>query len=1158
MNQWIKHISLLTLLTLASLQSMAQGKKEEIKVLSTEQGLSQSVVTCILQDSRGFMWFGTQDGLNKYDGYEFTVYRYDEDFQWSISGNFIRCIFEDASGNLWIGTDRDGLNKYDREQNVFFRFKHDKDDPESISDNCVLSIAEDHNGNLLIGTQNGLNTYDRLEITFADIHLPDSIPPIVKSLLFDKSQRFWVGTESGVLRYNNVLELTHIYQSSFDTTSLSSNEVHAIFESNGGEIFIGTRQGLNLLDEATGKFIRYYYNQDFSDYLEKSEVQAVIEDNRGNIWVGTFGGGLIRVNLQTYDAKYYTTQPDQPGSLSNDYIFSLYIDDAGLLWIGTYGSGINKLEILEVEFNHLSRETGTLNTLPSNEVYSILVDSEGNVWIGTDMGLCRYDVIQNTFTNFVHNPADPFSISNDEIYCILEDKNQNLWFGTAGGGLNKLERGKPSYDFQSFQYYRYDPDQTNTYISDLVNCIEEDAEGNLWAGTAHGLIVVSPKGETIQSFIHDPDDPASLSHNEVYCVIEDREGTIWLGTYDGLNKYLPGSSSFKRYYFHIDDQDVPANNTVYCLFMDTNGMLWFGTDNRGLYYLDPENETFHNYTTEDGLPDNVIYSILEDSENNFWLSSNHGLTKAIRHTDSDKLTFINYNTKNWLKTNTFNIGAFFEDKNGTMYFGGSNGIVYFNPEKVQNNRHIPEVAITDFQLFYEPVEISSERDAPLRQHINETKSINLKHTQNVISFEFASLNYIQNEKNQYAYMLEGFDRDWRYTKNNRSATYTNLDPGQYTFRVKASNSDGLWNDEGSFIDIRISPPFTRTIWFYILVTGIILLIIYATVHFRTTRLRKLKNTLEKEVAQRTAMLSETNTNLELEIMERKKIEDELKFKNVQLNNLLENLKKTQAQLVDSEKMASLGQLTAGVAHEINNPINFVSGNVAPLKRDIDDILKVLNEYEAIIRENNLTDKFKDVESVKKEIDYLFLIEEINSLIVGIEEGAHRTTEIVKGLRNFSRLDENEFKSADIHEGIDSALLILRNKLRKNIEVIKDYGDLPRIQCFPGQLNQVFMNILNNAIQAIKGEGKIWIKTIKDDSNIKISIRDSGRGIEPDVQKRIFEPFYTTKGVGKGTGLGLSISYGIIEKHNGKITVKSEPGKGSEFIITLPRAQEQNI
>jgi len=1118
-----------------------------------EEGLSQSVGTCIIQDSRGFMWVGTQDGLNKYDGYRFTTYRYDQTNPWSISGNYIRCLFEDSAGNLWVGTDQHGLNKYDREKDQFFRYSYDENDPESVSDNRIRCINESHDKQLYIGTQDGLNLFNSIEITFETIPLPDSISPVIKDILFDRRGRFWIGTDEGVIRHSSADGSTSVFQHTNDSTSLSNNEVHCIRESSDSNVMIGTREGLNFYNEETSQFLTVYYADKYSDYLEKSEVQDIVEDGSGNLWVGTFGGGLISSNLKG-DVKYYLNDPAEPTSLSNDYIISLYIDKAGLLWIGTYGGGINKLEILEVEFNYLAMDDQKETTLPSNEIYSILYDSKGKLWAGTDMGLCRYDPEAETCINFTNDGTDPYSISNDIVYCMLEDQDQNLWFGTEGGGLNKLNPAISGYDFQRFQYYRYNQDQTDAYISEVIYCLEDDRHGNIWAGTANGLIVMSPQGETINTFVSIPDETTSIHGNEIFTILEDESGTIWIGTDQGLNKYDSIGNTFTYFPALLDENNESISLAIYSIYKDETNKLWFGTDNKGLFMMNMEDGSILNYTTKDGLPDNVIYAILEDKENNLWMSTNNGLSKAIRHSGSEKLTLINYNTKNWLQTNIFNIGAHFQTPDGLIFFGGSDGIVYFDPEKVQNNKHIPEVVVTDFQLFYESVEASNSNDSPLSKHISETKRINLKHYQNVISFEFASLNYIQNEKNLYAFMLEGFDKNWRYSNNERSATWTNLDPGDYIFRVKASNSDGLWNEEGTAIEIIVKPPFTRTIWFYILLAGTILLIFWGIIYIRTTNLQKQKTTLENEVLQRTTELSESNTDLEMEIMERKKIENELKFKNVELNSLLDNLKKTQSQLIDSEKMASLGQLTAGIAHEINNPINFVSGNVTPLKRDIDDILKILNEYERIIKEKQLTDQFHSIENLKEEIDYMFLVQEIDSLIKGINEGAKRTTEIVKGLRNFSRLDENEYKSADIHEGIDSALLILKNKLKQNIEVVRDYGIIPRVVCFPGQLNQVFMNILNNAIQAIDGEGKILINTSVRDSFVRISIKDSGKGMTSVVQKRIFEPFFTTKDIGKGTGLGLSISYGIIEKHGGKISVKSKVGKGTEFIIELPLNQ----
>jgi signal transduction histidine kinase len=363
--------------------------------------------------------------------------------------------------------------------------------------------------------------------------------------------------------------------------------------------------------------------------------------------------------------------------------------------------------------------------------------------------------------------------------------------------------------------------------------------------------------------------------------------------------------------------------------------------------------------------------------------------------------------------------------------------------------------------------------------------------------------------------MESFDNDWNFpASNTREVTYTNLAPGTYTFRVKASNNSGNWNENGTSLRIVIRPPFTRTVWFFLLVALALLILVVLITRIRTRQLEKTKRYLEKEVEKRTA------------------------------------------QLIDSEKMASLGQLTAGIAHEINNPINFVSGNVAPLNRDIGDIMSLLAAYDELVKKHQLENKFSEVEKRKKEIEFQYTVDEIGHLLKGIEEGAQRTSEIVRSLRHFSRLDELDFKAADIHEGLDSTLLILRNKLKDSIRIEKEYGRIPRIHCYPGQLNQVFMNILTNAIQAIEGEGVIRISTAVEGSQVVIRIQDSGRGMSEEVKKRIFEPFFTTKEVGQGTGLGLSISYGIIEKHHGTIQVESKPGKGSEFTIRLPIQQQE--
>lgn len=641
-------------------------------------------------------------------------------------------------------------------------------------------------------------------------------------------------------------------------------------------------------------------------------------------------------------------------------------------------------------------------------------------------------------------------------------------------------------------------------------------------------VYVLDKQNKISIYTHNPKKNKSLSSNEVSSIFQDKSGVVWVGTSKGLHVFNSDKQNFTRV-AKKNTSVMLLNKPVYAIHEDTDRNLWLGTED-GLYRLDSQRKEFTEYTVKDGLPDNVVYGILEDSKHNLWLSTNKGLSKIRKNSISTKITCINYNQNNWLHCNAFNIGAYYRAKSDILYFGCNEGIIFFRPSDIAGNNFVPPVTITDFQLFFEPVSISNGKKTPLSKAISETEKIELRYNQNVLYFEFAALSFIDNKKNEYAYFMEEFDKDWNYIKHKRNATYTNLDPGTYTFKVKAANNDGVWNEEGTSIQIIITPPFYRQTWFYLVCAAGLIFMVVAYVHYRTHELEKNEQILVQKVKERTE-----------EVIKQKE----------ELEATLENLKITQAQLVQAEKMASLGILTAGVAHEINNPINFVSANVEPLQQDIQDMLQIVSGYETVIARYTLTDKFKEVEDLKKELDYGLLIGEINQLLRGIKEGATRTSDIVKGLRNFSRLDENEMKPVNVNDGIESTLLVLSNQLKNKVKVTKDLGKVDEILGFPGKLNQVFMNVINNAFQAIPGNGEIKIKTFMAAGNVVISIEDNGIGMTEEVKNRVFEPFFTTKKVGAGTGLGLSISYGIIKDHNGDIAVESKPGIGTTFIIALP-------
>lgn len=1112
---------------------LAQNTENNFEVLMPEQGLSNSVTTCMLQDELGFMWFGTLDGLNCYNGYNFETFHANDSLEHTISGNYIRSIYEDENRNLWIGTEENGLNLFNRELRVFESF--DTSNHKSLRSNKIIAILEDSYGTLWVGTDNGLCIFDRKTKKF--VKPPKELSQIhensnIKSIFEDTAKNLWIGTSNGLYKINTSRSSFKRFQKKEErNNSLSNNEIHCVFQDNEGNILIGTSSGLNIYNQQENRITQISEEASGKIDLSTSEIYSIAEDKTGNLWFGTFGSGLVRWNSKNGETTVYTINPLHKNSISNDFILSLLIDKSGLLWVGTYGGGVNKLNLVKINFGVIAVDRTAPTTLISNEVYAIFEDSNRNLWIGTEFGISVLNKIEGRFYNIV--AGEESGMQSDIVYSILGDHKGNIWIGTNGGGLYFITQEKILNEEFYFEKLSVENTQQSLLDDDIL-CLFEDEQKTLWIGTTNGLNTYNHSTGEWKQFVAEENNSNSIAGNNVQCVFQDSKGSIWVGTDNGLSYFNKQNQSFQSFQYNSDDSTSIPNNNIYSINEDKEGLLWIGSDG-GLTMHVKGSEKFRTFTYKQGLPDNVIYGILIDNENNLWVSTNNGLSKLIHGSNLENYSFVNYNSSNWLHCDDFNIGAFYKNRNGVLYFGCNKGITYFHPDNIKGNLYEPPVYITNFKLFYEDVPIEPDGSSPLKKHIAFTHEIVLNYSQDIISFEFAALNYIQSEKNNYAFRLENFNDEWVYPKeNNRSVTYTNLDPGEYTFSVRGSNNNGIWNKDGAALKIIIKPPFWKTWWFYVICVVGAIVIFYIYVHVRTHKLRMQRKILEEKVKERT---------------------EEVLTQKEELETALENLKKTQTQLVDKEKMASLGQLTAGVAHEINNPINFVSGNVAPLERDIKDVLSILSKYEEVVKNNNINDVFRPVEEFKKELDYDFLKTEINDLIKGIKEGAHRTSEIVKSLRSFSRLDENDLKVADINKGLESTLLILRNKLKNRIEVVKDFGDIPEVYCYPGKINQVFMNILTNAEQAIIGEGKIIIKTTYENGKVKISIKDNGVGMPEDVKNRVFDPFFTTKDVGDGTGLGLSISFGIIETHNGSIAVNSMPGEGTEFIITLPERMD---
>ena len=843
----------------------AQKHDINFEHISIEQGLSNGTVYSIAQGKKGFMWFGTPDGLNKFDGYDFIVYKNNPLDPLSISNNNAGNIFIDKSGIIWIGTWGGGLNKFDPETGQFTNYVPEPDDPTSISDERVQSIFQDSSGTHWFGTyQNGLNKLilskkegssykkEKFLVYKHDSNNPNSLSNNrVWAILEDQHKQLWVATSNGLNCFDpKTGQFIHYYHNPDNPYSLSNNLVRSLYMSPSGIFWVGTQNGLNRFDPTAKKFTRYFFNEEQKYMFGKSTINTIGEDLKGVLWIGTTNG-LYCFNPKTGAFTYFLHDARKPKSLSANEIRRIYVDLSGTIWIGTLGAGINRFNYEQNKFDHFFHDPYRMKSLSNNYVRAIFKDSSGNLWIGTRKGLNKlitdkakgFDYSLNRFQHFQYDPEDPASLSHNEVWCIYEDRAKNLWIGTRNGGLNKFNRTT-----EKFTHYLHDPENPNSLTRMGILSIYEDRSGTLWIGAysyAGGLYSFDRSTEQFNRYEYNPDDPDSISHNEVWCIFEDRSGALWIGTGNGLNKFNREKKKFTRYQYITGKTNHMHINRVFCINEDKAGILWIGTD-WGLYKFNSLSGKFAAFFEKDGLPNNRILGILQDNDGNLWLSTNRGISRFNTKTK----TFKNFDVDDGLQSKEFNPGAYFKSSDGKMYFGGVNGFNSFYPENIKDNSHIPPIVITDFKIFDKSVNPGEK--SPLHKSITESDEIRLSYKDYVFSFDFVALDYISSKKNKYAYKLEGFDKNWIYTDaSKRFAHYSNLSPRKYIFRVIGSNNDGVWNREGTSIKITIIPPFWKRWWFKLIVLFLFCLIIYGFLRFKTVQMRNRAKMLEKSVNDRT-------------------------------------------------------------------------------------------------------------------------------------------------------------------------------------------------------------------------------------------------------------------------------------------------------------------
>jgi len=852
--------------------------------LSLEQGLSQSAINFIFQDSKGFLWFGAEDGLNRFDGYNFKVYRPEAENINSLSNSWITSMVEDKNGLIWIGTRQGGLNRFDPRSGLFTVFKHDPGDSLSLSNNRVNALLIDQQGNLWVGTDSDLDSFNPADESFIHyIGNEGGLSNPITAIYESSNGLLWIGVaENGLYQFNKETNLFKTFRSGKSIASLSNNDVTSIVEDGAGNLWIATQNGLNRFKLSTQTFTRYLHNPVDPESLSNNNLHNLYVDHNGVLWIGT-NNGLDVYNTQLNHFIHYRHEPSNPGSLSNNIILNIFEDRGGVMWVGTFGGGLNKYNRIQDELAYYRSDPSNPKSLSANFISSIFAESNGIVWIGTlENGLNRFSPAASEFTQYHHDPADPESLSSDQVYSILVDRHKLLWVGTASGlDLFNPESGKSKH---------FTPSETSNSIAGLpVYTIFEGRDGYLWLGTGNGLSQFNTVTETFFNYQPDPNDPNSLSDDHIVAIEEDLQGNLWVGTVNsGLNRLDRQTGKFTRYRNRRGDPKSLSNDAILSIYQSKDGAIWVGTAGGGLNRYDFMTDEFTSFTEKDGLPNNVIYGILEDRENYLWLSTNYGLSRF-----SPQLkNFKNYTVSDGLQSNEFHANAYAITPRGEMYFGGINGLNFFDPLSTATDTYIPPIVLTSLTQNGEPITTDVR--------VESLQELTLQWPLNSFEFEFAALAYGQPGKNQYAYKLENFDDEWNFIGAKHSSRYTNLPGGSYTLLLKGSNSDGLWNETPLRIKVTVIPPIWQTNWFRLLLALGLAAAIAGGYRLRLASIQSRNRDLENVVHERTSELEKRNIEMEALYQADEKI-----LRTVSLNQVFQTLVNVAVEILKADRSVVL-------------------------------------------------------------------------------------------------------------------------------------------------------------------------------------------------------------------------------------------------------------
>jgi signal transduction histidine kinase/ligand-binding sensor domain-containing protein len=1124
--------------------------------MDVNDGLSHNNVYSLYQDSFGYIWIGTGRGLHRYDGGVFKNYYHELGNKFTIPSGYVRAITEDSFGNLWIGTEGGGISKFNN--GTFKTFT--KSDSNGPNHNNIEKIVQLPDSSIAIATWGGgINFYKNNKFSFLDTTNSNLSNNNVVDLLYDhESEILWIATwDGGICQLKN----GEIVCSINDPSAFNSTRARSLAKTNDGSIWIGT-WGSGLFQFKDGKYVKHQLRSNSQNEPGDNFILTLSAENN-KLWVGTFGGGVALFENKSF--TYFKHDLDDKNSISSNFIESSLVDKDGNLWIGTFGSGLTKFE--KSYFKSYQYHSKNPNSISNNVVTAINSFEDSSMLVATrGSGL---DVFKNNKFLPLHKLlGDKFKFSY--IFCVLKASDNKYWFGgTSEAGLYTMEENKLT-DLTT----KFGTDLSSFYINKII----EGYDKSIWFGGEFEGGLNQIKDDQLIRFRHDPENKNSIGDNNVMSLEFSSDSTLWIGLRRfGLNTYKNGK--FTRYRSDPNDPKTLSNDFIHCIKESNDGIIWIGTE-RGLNKFNRETEEFERFFIEDGLENDMIMSILEDDSQNLWISTHKGISKYNPRTN----TFENYNIQNGILVSPFNLNSSgINPSTGEFLFGGIHGLLMFHPDSIWQLQKEPIVQITNLKLNNQEQNISQK--SILKNRIENTKSIHLSRDDKLLSIEFSAMDFTFSNKNQFQYILDGFDKTWHEAGHKNYASYSNLAPGEYEFKVKSSIDGLYWSNPKSLI-INVKPAWWETSFFISLAIITFIASVIGIVKWRLSYLEQQKVHL---------------TNL-------------VNKKTEEIQNTLIELQSTQEKLIKSEKLAALSQVVFNLLHELNSPLGSTKAGLDFIKKDVlleieslPRIIEQLSEQEFIIfrtfieqilkQESNYTStdevrKLRD--KLKSELsqmgitdigilDSLIAIDcfEINENIIrllklnqakdlielaeaiilkyhnlrNMDHSVERSISILNSLKTYTLQNTKKvFKSVNLLETIEYAKKILNHEFRRGIKLKESYTDNPTVFANKEQLAQIWINLISNANYAMGYKGDLFIGVKSKNNFAIVTIKDSGEGIPEEISNKIYEPFFTTKPLGEGRGIGLDIVKKIISRHNGKISHLSEPGM-TEFTVKIPINRE---